>query len=41
MVVARLYERTVNNECGYRLQENRYGTNSMINVMFLFCIPLE
>lgn len=36
-----LFKRIVNNNCGYRLQENGYGTNYMINVLFSFYIPLE
>ena len=35
------FKRTVNNDCGYALQENGYGTNYMINVLFPFYIPLE
>ena len=35
------FNRIVNNECGYALQENGYGTNYRINVLFGFYIPLE
>ena len=35
------FKRTVNNECGYALQENGYGTNYTIEVVFAFYIPLE
>ena len=35
------FKRTVNNDCGYALQENGYGTVYWINVIFPFYIPTE
>ena len=35
------YNRVVNNEVGYALQENGYGVNYQIEVPFVFYIPIE
>lgn len=35
------FKRTVNNECSYKIQENGYGTNYLIEVMFPLYIQTE